>query len=148
MPTIERNGKDLLDLVKSMSPAEFDAFIESALSIRRPPQAAKLTSQETNLIKRINRGLSADLSKRYGQLVARRKRGCLSKEGRHELLQLTHEAESADADRAAALLELAKLRKVPVRTLMKQMGIRTPAIHGERYTSRPSFSARLTPRER
>jgi hypothetical protein len=44
------------------------------------------------------------------------------------VLKLTHKAESQDADRAAALLELAKLRRVPVRLLMKQMSIEAPPI--------------------
>jgi hypothetical protein len=34
--------------------------------------------------------------------------------------------ETCDADRAAALLELAKLRGVSLRVVMKQMGIQTP----------------------
>jgi hypothetical protein len=47
-----------------------------------------------------------------------------------ELLKLTHEAENRDAERAAALLELAKLRRLPIRVLMKQMGIKAAAVHG------------------
>jgi hypothetical protein len=54
----------------------------------------------------------------------------LSAQEHEEFLKLTHEAETCDAERASALVELAKLRRVPVRTLMKQMGIKAPPIHG------------------
>jgi hypothetical protein len=132
MPTAQTNGKNLLDVIKRMGPKEFDAFIEQALSARPRPRATTLSAVETKLIRRINRGLSPEFSERYAYLVGRRKKGNLRPEEHQELLQLTHEAEGQDADRAAALLELAKLRHVPVRTLMKQMGIQTPAVAGKR----------------
>jgi hypothetical protein len=47
-----------------------------------------------------------------------------------ELLALTSAAENQDAGRAAALLELATLRRLPIRVLMKQMGIQAPPVHG------------------
>jgi hypothetical protein len=130
MPTIEVNGKDLLDVVQQMAPDEFDTFIEKALAGRPRPRTTTLSPEETRLIKRIGRGLPPDLSKRYAHLIGGRKKGSLIAEEHEELLELTHEAETLDADRAAALLELAKLRRMPVRMLMKQMGIQTPAIHG------------------
>lgn len=129
MPTAARNGKDLLDAVKQMPPEDFDAFIEEALSLRKPPRTT-LSAQETKLIKQINRGLPVELRKRCSQLAGRQKKGILTATEHEELLKLTHEAENRDADRAAALVELAKLRRLPVRTLMKQMGIKAPPIHG------------------
>ena len=128
MPTIEISEKELLEVVKRMTPEEFDAFIEQALALRAPPKAATLSAEETNLIQRINRGLPVDLCKRHAQLTMRRKKGNLTAEEHQELLELTRQAESQDVDRASALLELAKLRRLPVRMLMKQMGIQAPAI--------------------
>lgn len=130
MPTIEVSEQELLEVVKRMAPEEFDAFLERALSMRTPPRTATLSAEETRLVQRINRGLPADLCKRYAQLTGRRKKGTWTAEEYQELLALTHEAENRDADRAAALLALAKLRRLPVRALMKGMGIQAPAIHG------------------
>jgi hypothetical protein len=121
---------NLLDAVKQMAPEEFDAFLELAFSVRPRAVRTTLSAAETKLIQRINRGLTAEVSERYAHLVKRRKKGILTPDEHRELLDLTHKAESQDADRAAALLKLAKLRHVPVRVLMKQMGITTPAIHG------------------
>ena len=113
-----------------MTPEEFDAFIERAVSLRVQSKPSSLSPEETELIKRINRGLPAELSKRAARLTQRRKKGILTADEHHELLELTHAAETRDADRAAALLELAKLRRVPLRSLMKQMGIEPRPIHG------------------
>ena len=130
MPTIEISGQNLLDAVKQMAPEEFDAFIERAISLRSQPTASKLSAHETKLISRINRGLPEELSKRYGHLRQRLKKKLLTSYEHQELLELTREAETSDADRAAALLELAKVRRMPLRILMKQMGIQPPPAHG------------------
>jgi len=130
MPTLEAKGKELLEVVKQMPPEEFDAFIEQAVSLRPRPTSATLSGEATKLIKQINRGLPEGLSGRYAQLAARRKKGRLTAPELDELLELTHQVESRDAERAAALLELAKLRGMPLRLLMKQMGLGTPPIHG------------------
>ena len=129
MPSSALNGKDLLDVVKEMAPKDFDAFIEEALSLRRP-QRATLSAQETKLIRQINRGLPLELRRRCAQLTGRLRKGNLTSEEHKELLRLTHEAESRGADRAAALVALANLRRLPVRTLMKQMGIKAPPVRG------------------
>ena len=130
MPSLKANGRALLDAVKQLPAEEFDAFIERALSLRARPRSPTLSAEETRLIKQINRGLSAEWERRYARLEDRRKKGKLTASEVQELLALTHEAESRDAERAAALVELARLRGVPVRTLMKQMGLETPPIHG------------------
>jgi hypothetical protein len=130
MAAIQVNGKALLDTVRQMSPEEFEAFLDEALSLRTPSKANRLSARETRLVKRINRGLPVSLRKRHAQLSARREGGILTAHEHEELLKLTHEAESRDADRAGALVELAKLRRLPVRALMKQMGIEAPPIRG------------------
>ncbi len=86
-------------------------------------------TKPTALIQRINRGLSVNLRKRFSALVQKRKRNVLTSEEHQELLKLTQQAENQDADRAAAMVELAKRRHVPVRTLMKQMRIQSQPIH-------------------
>jgi len=130
MAVTEVSGPDLLKAVKQLGPEEFDAFLEQALSLRRGHKAATLSARESRLIKQINRGLAQDVSSRYAHLIQKRKKKTLTETEHTELLQLTHEVESRDAARAAALLELAKLRRVPIRVLMKQMGIKAAAIDG------------------
>ncbi|HLW66080.1 MAG TPA: hypothetical protein VKS79_12285 [Gemmataceae bacterium] len=130
MAATDANGKDLLNAVKEMPPEEFDAFLEAACRLRMPAPRSTLSAKETHLIERINRGLPLKLRERYEQLRKQLRRGRLPANEHEELLKMTHEAESRDAERAAALLELAKLRHVPVRVLMKQMGIEAQPING------------------
>ena len=130
MATIEVSGPDLLKAVRQLGPEELDAFLEQALSLRRRPRAATLSAEESRLIKRINRGLPDEVCSRYAQLLRKRKKRALTGNEHAELLKLTHEVESRDAERAAALLELAELRRVPTRMLMKQMGIKAAPLDG------------------
>jgi hypothetical protein len=130
MATVEVNGRDLLQAVQQLPPEDLDAFLEQALSLRTRPRADTLSAKESRLIQRINRGIPEEVCKRFEQLVRKRKRRALTPDEHTELLRLTHEIESQDADRAAALFELSKLRRIPMRMLMKQMGITPAPIHG------------------
>ncbi len=130
MSATEVIDRKLLERVRQMAPGEFEAFVEKAIALRVGSTSTTLSHAETALVQRINRGLSIDMRKRYSALVKRRNRNLLTSDEHQELLELTQQAENQDADRAAALVELAKLRHVPLRALMKQMGIQAQPIHG------------------
>ena len=130
MATIQVSGPDLLRAVQQLGPEELDVFLQQALSLRNQPKTATLSAEESRLIKQINRGLPEEVRSRYAQLLHKRKKRALTGNERTELLKLTREVESRDAERAAALLELAKLRRVPIRMLMKQMGIKAAPLDG------------------
>ena len=130
MATIGVSGPELLKAVQQLAPEELDAFLVKALLLRNQPTADKLSAEESRLIKRINRGVPEAMCSRYARLSQKRKKNSLSDKEHAELLKLTHEFESRDADRAAALLELANLRRIPIRLLMKQMGIKAAPVNG------------------
>jgi hypothetical protein len=130
MATIEVSAPELLKAVQQLGPEEFDAFLEKALLLRNQPRKDKLTPEESKLVKRINRGVPEAMACRYAQLSQKRKNRLLSDNEHDELLKLTHEMEIRDTERAAALLELARLRSVPIRLLMKQMGIKAVPLNG------------------
>ena len=121
---------DLLEAVIRLAPEKFDACIDQALTHRKPSGVSTLSARESRLIQRINRALPENVCDRYEELTRKRKRKTLSESEHAELLRLTDRMESQDAERASALLELAKLRRVPVRVLMKQMGIQAASIDG------------------
>jgi len=59
-----------------MPPEEFDAFIAEALVAARTATGFQPCRQpRQKLIKRINRGLPEDITRRYDQLARRRKKG-------------------------------------------------------------------------
>jgi hypothetical protein len=131
MATIQVSAPDLLEAVKQLGAEEFDAFLEQAMSLRSRPRMATLSVRESKLMKRINRALPEAFRRKYAELVRKRNSNTLTESEHKELLRLTHQSEMRDADRAAALLELAKLRRVPMRTLLKQLDIKPVAIDGK-----------------
>lgn len=130
MATVQLNRPELLEAIRQLAPDEFDAFLESALSLRNRPHTGRLSAQESRLIQRINLGIPEKISDRYDELTRKRKRRTLAEDEQTELLQLTDQIERRDAERAADLLELARARRVPIRTLMKQMGIGAAPVNG------------------
>jgi hypothetical protein len=79
------------------------------------------------LFLQINRGLPSEKQKRLEELTARLKDERLSPAEHQELIALTDEIERLNLERLESLVELARLRSVPLETLMKQLGIATPA---------------------
>jgi hypothetical protein len=130
MATDQVSRPELLKAVQRLAPEEFDTFLEQALALRQSSKPATLTARESRLLERINRGIPAEVSRRYAELARKRQRRKLTPDEHRELLALTHEIETRDTERAAALVQLAKARRVPVRTLMKELGIQAGPVRG------------------
>jgi hypothetical protein len=80
-----------------------------------------------DLLLRINAGLPDDLRRRFDELAAKRQDETLTPDEHAGLLRLTEDVERRQADRVAALTELARLRGVSLAAVMAQLGIRAPA---------------------
>jgi hypothetical protein len=78
---------------------------------------------------RINQGLPEKLLSRYLPLLKKRDDKSLSPEEYAELLRLSEEVEDHQTNRVAALTDVAALRKITLRELMTELGIRGPE-HG------------------
>jgi len=130
MATGQVSRPELLKAVQQLDPEEFDSFLEQALALRRQSKPATLSARESRLMGRINRGIPDEVGGRYAELARKRKRRSLTADEHRELLDLTYEVETRDAERAAALVQLAKVRRVPVRTLMNALGIRPAPVRG------------------
>jgi hypothetical protein len=127
MPTVqvqaELSPEDLLRAVAQLDPPELDQFVSRVVALRAQRQAPGLTASESRLLLTINQGLPADLQQRYADLVARRRAGRLTPSDHQELLGLTGQVERLEAERAQALVELARLRQVPLDALLKELGL-------------------------
>ena len=80
------------------------------------------------LLLQINAGISPDLQRRFNELVAKRQMETITPAELTELIQITDAIEQRDAQRLAALIELAQLRQTTVPVLMDGLGIR-PSAH-------------------
>jgi hypothetical protein len=131
MPTIQLQADvspaDLLRAVDQLDAAELEKFVFEILAMRAKRQSPCLTSAEADLLQRINQGLPADQDALYRELVTKRQAQTLTPDEHVTLLQLTDQAELREANRAAALIELARRRRVSVDELMCDLGIHPPS---------------------
>ncbi|MEZ4862977.1 MAG: hypothetical protein R3C14_16785 [Caldilineaceae bacterium] len=118
---------DLLNAVRQLSVPELERFSEFVLRLQAQQKAVSLPPNESALLLKINTGLGAETQTRYDQLIAKRRSETLTTDEYAELLGLTQQAEQIDGQRLEALAELATLRNVPLKTVMQQLEIQTPA---------------------
>lgn len=90
----------------------------------RPPHLPKT---ESELLQRINLGLSQADWQRYHDLIARRRAETLTPEEQKELIAFSDRIEEANARRMAHLVDLARSRQTSLETVMEELGIEAPA---------------------
>jgi 16S rRNA C967 or C1407 C5-methylase (RsmB/RsmF family) len=131
MPTIQVEAhlsrRDLLKATEQLDAAEFQQFVADVLGLRARRQAPHLSATESELLLIVNRGLPENLRERYRELIGKRRQQTLAPAELEELLRLTDQVEQLEADRLAALSELAQLRQTTLPTLMANLGLRAPA---------------------
>jgi hypothetical protein len=85
------------------------------------------TSAESELLLKINQGISDEMQERFDELVAKRLTLDLSEEELAELIQLTNEVERLDAERIKYLGELGQLRGRSLSEIMQDLEVHAPA---------------------
>lgn len=103
---------------KKLQAALRQALRQVATPVR---ESLRLSKQETELFLRINRTLSEAQQQRYDELTEKRLAGTLTKREDAELEKLIRALERLGADRLQAVIELARLRKVPPEELARQL---------------------------
>jgi hypothetical protein len=89
--------------------------------------ALRLSPEETALFLKINRGLSEKQSRRLNELNEKIEASILTDAEQAELLRLTTRVEKLWVARLRAVIDLAKLRRVPPAEIMRQLEIEPPA---------------------
>lgn len=121
---------ELIKAVEQLDAPELERFVAQVLALQARRKAPALPGPEAELLQRINRGLPTDVQRRYSELISRRQSGRLTPEEHRELLRLTEQVERVDAERAADLAALARLRGVPLAALLGDLGLAPAARHG------------------
>ncbi len=116
----------LLKAVEQMPRPERDRFVRDVVALRVSTRTPRLARTESDLLMKINRGVSTDLQSRYDDLITKRRDRSISQVEYDELLRLTERIEELDARRVEHLAELARWRQTTVPALMKDLGIKTP----------------------
>lgn len=120
---VEATPDQLLQAVAQLPPDELAAFVEQVLALRAERVAPHVSHEEASLLLRINRALPTKAQRRYDQLIAARRNERLTSDEQAELLRLTDDVEQFEADRAAALARLARLRHTTVTDLTRSLRI-------------------------
>lgn len=119
--------EQLFKAVERMPQNELEKFVTRLLALRAQPEVPRLSEVESELMLNINRGVPLELQHRYDELIDKRREETLNEDEYSELLRLTDEVEKLDVERMECLMELARLRKKPLKTLMQELGIKPPA---------------------
>lgn len=128
MPSVRIEHDALVAAAVQMPEKELDRFVSEVFTLRAHQKAQSLNEQESRLLIRINEGLPESLQDRLNELIGKRKTGTLNEKERRELKKLTDRVELFDAERLGYLTELARLRNVPLRKLVRQLGL-VPVSH-------------------
>ncbi|WP_199789340.1 hypothetical protein [Sorangium cellulosum] len=114
---------DLIEDLPSESLQELVRFIEY-LRFRREQEAKeKAADVEAPLLAIIHRRLPPEDQRRLSALRASKEERALTPEEHAELLVYVERVEREDAERAQALVELSRLRRVPLAALMAELGL-------------------------
>ncbi len=114
---------EILDGISKLETPELEKFVEKVLALRARRQVPNLSKQESELLKKINRGLPLSAKKRLVSLELKQSEGTLTEAEHHELLGIVDDLETLNVERVHYLSELARLKGLEVKELMKQLGI-------------------------
>ena len=81
-------------------------------------------AREAEILVQINEGLLSVKQERLNELIEKRQRSTITAKELRELKGLTGQIEQSDADRLKLLTELAQLRNLSLRKLIKELGLK------------------------
>lgn len=120
---------DVLEGMETLSVEDLETVLHKVLHIRAKKIAPSLSKRETELFEHINATLPDELQERYYELDEKRELDTLTDEEYQELMGLIGQNEVLELKRLESLVELSKIRGVPFRTLIKQLGIQPREPH-------------------
>lgn len=112
-----------------MNVVEMEGVLQKLQRLSAAKKGA-LQPSEARLLEVISTTLPPSQRAAYRRLSAKRKNGTLTSAEHGELLRLSDEVEMLHARRVQSVGKLAALRKVPVPSLMAQLGLESLASHG------------------
>ena len=128
MPTIQIETDQLLQAALQMPREELDRFVARLFALKARQETPGLSEREAEILIQISQGLPSVKQERLNELITKRRAGTIMAKELRELKGLTDQIEQFDAERLKLLTELAQLRNVPLRKLIKELGLK-PAPH-------------------
>lgn len=122
-PDTRLDMEEVLYGVSKLDTPDLDAFVEKVLALRANRIVPGLSFKEAELLKKINKSLPHKTALRLQTLDEKRRSETLSETETEELISITEELEQLNIERVQNLGILAGIKGIPVRKLMKQLGI-------------------------
>lgn len=122
----EVSAEQLLRAVEQLPSQDLATFVTRLLALRAQREEPHVSQPETTLLLQVNEGIPIETRRRFDALIAKRQGEAITSEELAELIEITEEIERRDAQRLAALQELAQLRRMPLTDLLDDLGIAPP----------------------
>jgi hypothetical protein len=120
------SAEEIIQVVKQLPLPELEQLVDRVIAIRAERRAPHLTGSESELLSRINQSLPAGDRARLKELIDKRDAETITSTELPELIGMTDRLENLQAERLAALVELATLRGVTFDEVINQLGIQFP----------------------
>lgn len=120
------SAEEIIQVVKQLPLPELEQLVDRVIAIRAERRAPHLTGNESELLSRINQSLPAGDRARLKELIHMRDTETITSTELQELIGMTDRLEKLQAERLAALAELATLRGVTLDEVINQLGIQFP----------------------
>ena len=123
------NKPDIQTLLDDMAAWEtplLESFAEEVSEIIARRKSPNLSDAETELLKKINEGIPSAAMEKYNLLKAKQKNVGLTEWEQEDLDKIIDFIEKKEAELLSYLISLARLRKVSLNKLRKQLGVKSP----------------------
>jgi hypothetical protein len=120
------SAEEIIQVVKQLPLPELEQLVDRVIAIGAERRAPHLTGNESELLSRINQSLPAGDRARLKELIDKRDAETITSTELHELIGMTDRLEKLQAERLAALAELAALRGVTFDEVINRLGIQFP----------------------
>lgn len=124
--TNDLSAADFVHGIDCLPASELEKVFEHILALRARSKVKNLSAQESQLLQQINQPVPQPLQQRFDQLREKKHSYFLTEAEQQEYLWVIEQIEQCDAERLEYLIDLAKLRRIPLRQLMQDLGIQQP----------------------
>jgi hypothetical protein len=114
--------EEKLKSITTQNGLDLEVYLEQLIT----ENVEKRLSKEDDLLLKINQGVSIEKWQRFYVLKEKKENQVLTEIEHQEIISIYSEIENIHAQRMLYLVELANLRGTDLRSLMTQLGIKTP----------------------
>jgi len=123
-PAIKIGMEDILAGIATLETADLEQFLQEVAYLLAKRKTKTLSEKETVLLLKINQPLlKKSVQHTYNKLYQKLQEEEITSVEHQQLMELIKEREKKGAERLAALVQLAQLRKITPKALMQQLGL-------------------------